>query len=156
MFKALFVVCVFIAGMAAGMYSLPILVAFKSEPAQVAKDYQHEALLEGMFRSDLAGNDWLHWGEGRVTLSQDSLHFSNVNIAPGPDYSVYLTTEMVEDEQQFEAIKRKAQWVSKVKMFTGNHVFELPQDIELSHYKAVVIWCDAFGEFITAAELSAL
>ena len=30
----------------------------------------------------------------------------------------------------------------------------VPADVDVSAFPAVLIWCEAFGEFITAAELS--
>jgi len=40
--------------------------------------------------------------------------------------------------------------VAEVKTFDGFNL-ELAEDIDLTRYNAVVIWCEAFGEFISAA-----
>jgi hypothetical protein len=72
------------------------------------------------------------------------------SLAPGPDYKLYLTTELVLTEQEFLAVKADAVRVGDVRTF-DNFILAVPQEIDLENYKAVVIWCESFGEFITAA-----
>jgi hypothetical protein len=42
--------------------------------------------------------------------------------------------------------------VAPIKAFR-NFAVDVPDDIDVSAYKAVLIWCEAFSQFITAAEL---
>jgi len=48
-------------------------------------------------------------------------------------------------------IKKAAQYVAEVKSFK-NFVIEVPSNIDVSKYNTVVIWCESFNEFITAAK----
>jgi hypothetical protein len=73
-------------------------------------------------------------------------------IAPGPDYRLYLTPSFVENEEAFLAIKDKSVMVSPINAYK-NFSFEILAGISARSYPAVLIWCEAFGEFITAATL---
>ena len=71
-------------------------------------------------------------------------------LAPGPDYRLYLAPSYVENEAEFLAIKAQSLEVGPVKTFNGfafNNVSAL-RDPALN---TLVIWCEAFGEFITSA-----
>lgn len=138
-----------LAGFAAGIYALPILTAPDAPSEAEVRRLADEALYAGRFRRDLAGSDALHWGEGTVALRADSISLAG-RIAPGPDYRLYLAPEFVEDEAGFERIKGQAAEVGPVRTF-DNFVVTLPAGVDLARYNTVVVWCEAFGEFITAA-----
>lgn len=72
-------------------------------------------------------------------------------LAPGPDYNLYLSPEFVETEADFNRIKASMVQVGEVKTFE-NFVVQVPQGVDPSRYNAVIIWCETFGEFITAAK----
>jgi hypothetical protein len=72
------------------------------------------------------------------------------SIAPGPDYRLYLSPEFVETEADFEVLKSKMVQVGPVKTFE-NFIVPIPKGIDPSDYNSVIIWCEAFGQFITAA-----
>ena len=46
-------------------------------------------------------------------------------------------------------VKDQSARVGDVRTF-DNFIVSIPDGIELEDYKAVVIWCESFGEFITA------
>ncbi len=71
-------------------------------------------------------------------------------LAPGPDYKLYLSPQFVETEADFNRLKPQMQRVGDVKTFE-NFLVKVPQDINPAQYNTVVIWCESFGEFITAA-----
>ena len=74
-------------------------------------------------------------------------------IAPGPDYRLYLISSFADDEASFLAIKDRAVQIAEIKAFTNFNVM-VPAHVDVSAFPAVLIWCEAFGDFITAAELS--
>ncbi|MCV6589274.1 MAG: DM13 domain-containing protein [Marinobacterium sp.] len=149
----LMAVVIFSAGFAAGMYSLPILQAARLSPPVVVGFTGQEPARTGQFRDDLPGNDFLHWGRGQVRVTDSVIAFEGVELAPGPDYRLYLLPEPVEDEAAFLKIKSEAVNVAAVQTFRGNAQYALPVGIDSSQYQAVLVWCEAFGEFITMAEL---
>jgi hypothetical protein len=137
------------AGFAAGIYALPILIAPEA-PAQATVDAAVSAAqFKGQFRRDLAGSDALHWGEGEVAVGPESITLRG-RLAPGPDYKLYLSPEFVETEAAFEALKPKMLRVGDVKTF-DHFTLPLAPGTDLSRYRAVVVWCETFREFITAA-----
>ena len=83
-------------------------------------------------------------------VTPDSVSLSGA-ISPGPDYRLYLVPEFVEDEAGFEAVKAQAFEVGPVKTFE-NFIVALPAGVDVSRYNTVVVWCESFGEFITAAQ----
>ncbi|MFK7965240.1 MAG: DM13 domain-containing protein [Burkholderiaceae bacterium] len=136
------------AGFAGGIYALPILIAPDSPTVEAVDAVAANAQFKGEFKRELAGSDALHWGEGSVAISSTAISHMG-ELAPGPDYKLYLSPEFVETEEEFEKLKSKMARVGDVKTFT-NFVVDVPSSIDVSQYNTVVIWCEAFGEFITA------
>ncbi|SLN64769.1 Electron transfer DM13 [Falsiruegeria litorea R37] len=137
-------------GFALGVYFLPILTAPKSPDAAVLEQNAQDALFTAEFTRDLKGSDFLHWGEGTVSIT-DAQIVHQGELAPGPDYMMYLVPEFVEDEDGFWAVKDRAQRIGPVKTFDGV-MLDIPQDVDVTQFDTVLIWCEAFGEFITAAK----
>ena len=146
-FSHLFVLAI---GFGLGVYFLPILTAPKSLEISKIDEFQKEALYKTEFVKDLRGSDLLHWGEAEVTISNNIITVKG-SIAPGPDYKLYLTYKFVEHEDEFLPIKSEAKYVAEVKTFK-NFVINIPSDININDYNTVVIWCESFEEFITAAK----
>lgn len=137
-------------GFALGVYLLPILTAPEGPDKAMLASTAKSALFTSTFKRDLKGSDFLHWGEGTVSVtSQKIVH--DGNLAPGPDYKLYLTKTFVEDEAQFIKAKPEAQLVGSVKTFNG-FILDVPPGVDVNSYSTVVVWCEAFGEFITAAK----
>ena len=75
------------------------------------------------------------------------------SVSPGPEYRLYFAPIFVETEESFLAIKSQSVEVGSNKAFT-NFTLQLPNGVNVGGFPAVVIWCEAFSQFITAAELS--
>jgi hypothetical protein len=71
-------------------------------------------------------------------------------IAPGPDYKLYLSPEFVETEADFQRLKPKMARLGDVKTFE-NFIVPVPAGIDPKAYTTVIVWCESFGQFITAA-----
>lgn len=143
-------VFVLIVGFALGVYLLPIITAPKSLDREMLATTAQDALFKASFNRDLKGSDFLHWGEGSVSVTARKIVHQG-KLAPGPDYKLYLVKEFVEDEEQFLKIKPDAQLVGDVKTFDG-FLLNVPQDVDVASYSTVIVWCEAFGEFISAAK----
>lgn len=136
-------------GFALGIYLLPILTAPESPSDAEVVAASQQAMYSGRFRRDLEGSDFLHWGEGQVSITEKKISFMG-SIAPGPDYQLYLTPELVQTETAFNAVKARSARIGPVKTF-DNFILEIPPGVDPGAYRAVVVWCESFGEFITAA-----
>ncbi|MEP6390281.1 MAG: DM13 domain-containing protein [Halioglobus sp.] len=137
-------------GFALGIYALPILMAPEAPSSEKVVELQSQSIYRGDFRRDLADSDFLHWGEGKVAVGNDSITLMG-SIAPGPDYRLYLSPEFVETEANFVKLKSTMVQVGPVKTFE-NFVVSVPAGVDISSYNTVIIWCEAFGQFITAAQ----
>lgn len=138
-----------VAGFALGIYLLPILTA---PPAPTTAEVQAAAAgarYKGEFRRNLEGSDALHWGEGQVTVTPQSVTLAG-RIAPGPAYRLYLVPEFVETHDDFLRVKARSLNAGDIKTFE-NFIVPLPPGTPLENYTAVVVWCEAFSQFITAA-----
>lgn len=137
-------------GFALGIYLLPIIIAPPSVDKAMLESSAENALFEAEFTKDLTGSDFLHWGTGKVAVSATKIvHMGE--LAPGPDYIVYLVPEFVEDEAGFNAIKEQSAAIGSVKTFDG-FISDIPQGVDVGAYNTVLVWCETFGEFITAAK----
>ena len=92
------------AGFAAGVYTLPILIAPSAPSSEQVAASQQQARYHGTFRRDLQDSDRLHWGEGKVSIGPDAVSLMG-KLAPGPDYQLYLSPEFVETEADFARLK---------------------------------------------------
>lgn len=141
---------VFAAGFALGVYLLPILTAPPSLDRGMLAEMAKAARYTGTFKRDLKGSDRLHWGEGQVSVTASSVVHEG-RLAPGPDYKLYLVPEFVDDEAGFLKLKDKSLRVGDVKRFDG-FVLELPPGTNIDAYTTALVWCEAFGQFISAAK----
>lgn len=138
-----------LAGFAAGIYALPILIAPAAPTATELSAATARVQFKGQFRRDLKDSDALHWGEGVVSVATNAIALTG-KLAPGPDYKLYLSPEFVETEADFKRLKSRMVRVGDVKTFE-NFVVPVPPGIDPANYAAVIIWCETFSEFITAA-----
>ncbi len=134
-------------GFGLGVYFLPILTAPPPPDAAKLEEMAGQALYSAEFTRDLRGSDFAHWGEGTISLSASEITHQG-KLAPGPDYKLYLTKGLVDHEDSFD--RANAVRVGDVKSFAG-FILEVPDGIDVNAYDSVLIWCEAFSEFITAA-----
>jgi len=150
LFLTLSHIFVFVAGIGLGIYLLPILMAESAPPPTAVLDAERSASFRGEFRTDLKGSDLLHWGEGEVFVTPKQIAHRG-RLSPGPDYKLYLAPDFVDDEASFLAIKEKSLRIGDVKGFSG-FIAPVPEGLDVNAYSTVVIWCERFGRFISAAK----
>lgn len=138
-----------VIGFIAGVYMLPILTAPPPPSTTDVAAQAGGAEFKGEFRRDLEDSDFLHWGEGIVSVTRRSIVLLG-RIAPGPDYKLYLSPEFVETEADFLRLKPRMARVGDVKTF-DNFIVPVPDSVDPADYTTVIVWCEAFGQFITAA-----
>jgi hypothetical protein len=137
-------------GFALGVYLLPILTAPPSPDAATLEAMAEDAVYTAELAQDLRGHDLLHWGEGTVSLTASQIVHEG-ELAPGPDYMVYLVPAFVEHEDEFLPLKDQSRVIGSVKTFEG-FALDIPGDVNLEDYTTVLVWCEAFSEFIAAAQ----
>jgi hypothetical protein len=137
------------AGFTLGVYFLPILIAPPPPPAADVQAAAKAASYKGEFRRQMGDSDALHWGEGTVFVSAESISLQG-RVSPGPDYKLYLSPEFVETRAHFNRVKPQMARVGDVKTFE-NFILRVPPGIDPAKYTTVVVWCETFGMFISAA-----
>ena len=137
-------------GFALGIYALPILTAPKGPSSDEVKSSVSGAEYKAEFRRDLKGSDFLHWGEGTVSVGKSAVSLMG-KVAPGPDYKLYLVPEFVETEEDFFRVKDRSLRIGDVKTFE-NFIVPVPASADISQYNTVLVWCESFSQFISAAK----
>ena len=61
---------------------------------------------------------------------------------------MYLTQGLVDHEDTFD--RSLAVQIGDVKSFSG-FIVDVPAGVDVEAYDSILVWCEAFGEFITAA-----
>ena len=136
-------------GFAAGIYTLPILTAPPSPENAVVEALAPDARFSARFTRDLAGSDFLHWGEGNVIITEQHVALLG-ELAPGPAYKLYFSPVFVDDEASFLANKASMRVAGSIDTFSNFQV-AIPEGLNPADFTTVVVWCDSFNEFITAA-----
>ena len=137
-------------GVSIGIYTLPILIAPPAPSDAEIKAISSQASFTAQFSKERKDSDTLHWGEGTVSVGSKFITLIG-ELAPGPDYKLYLSSQFLETEADFNRLKNTMVRVGDVKTFE-NFAVKVPESIDPSRYNSVVIWCEAFGQFITSAK----
>ena len=69
-------------GVALGIYLLPILIAPEAPSDTEVAMVSSKAIFSAQFEKDLPGSDFLHWGEGELSISARRVSFTG-KLAPG-------------------------------------------------------------------------
>jgi hypothetical protein len=137
-------------GFVAGVYTLPILTAPPAPDRAALQATASTALFKGRFDRQLKGSDFLHWGEGEVRIMPERIAHEG-RLAPGPDYKLYLAPSFVETKEEFLKMKAQSRRIGDVRSFEG-FILDVPSGTDVKAYTTVVIWCEAFNQFISAAK----
>ena len=71
-------------------------------------------------------------------------------LAPGPDYKLYFSPEFVDTKEAFLRVKARSLRAGDIRTFE-NFVVPVPEGIDPALYTSVIVWCESFSQFITAA-----
>lgn len=138
-----------VLGVALGIYLLPILTEPEGPSASEVSASSQQALYKTQFHKNVAGSNMIHWGEGTVSISETSISLKG-SLAPGPDYFLYLTKNLVDTRDSFLQIKADSLKVGPVRTF-DNFIVPLDESVDLEQYAGIVVWCETFSQFITSA-----
>ena len=133
-----------------GVYTLPIIMATPDPTAGALALTIKNTRYVATISDSLQDSDWLHWGEGRFSLGDDYIVFQG-KLAPGPAYRLYLSPTFIETEEDFLLQRSNMVEVGNVNSF-ANYILTVLTDISIEDYNSVIIWCESFNQFITAAQ----
>ncbi len=108
-------------------------------------------------RGNFADVDASHKGSGVATIyegttGQRLLRLTDFEVTNGPDMKVWLVTAPA---PKSSADVKNSEWVSlgRLKGNIGEQNYDIPADVEVSRFGAVVIWCEQFSILFSAASL---
>jgi hypothetical protein len=129
------------------------VVSAPQAPAATAAPSEPIALSAGSFTRI----DDLHQAEGSATIYQlpdgkRVLRLENFNSANGPDLLVSLSGHPMPRSSD-QAHGQGYVELAALKANQGNQNYDIPDDLNLSRFKSVVIYCRAFSVVFSTAEL---
>lgn len=101
--------------------------------------------------------DFIHYGQGSVNVYKDKHQYEillnkDFKVGPGPAFHVFLAdAKNIKTNAAFKDSKKYD--LGMLKSFQGSQIYSIPPHINLSKIRSVVIWCVAFSQLITSAEL---
>lgn len=137
------------AGTGLGIYLLPILTAQENASLNEINDVKKLAKYKGEFNRNQKGSDVFHWAEGELYVTDSEIAFKG-QVAPGPDYKIYLTKAQAVDKNSFLEMKKEAVLIGELKNF-GNFRKSIPASVNVNEFTTVQIWCERFSKFIGSA-----
>ncbi|WP_375569272.1 DM13 domain-containing protein [Ahrensia marina] len=101
--------------------------------------------------------DRAHQGAGNALLLQTAtgshlMRFTEFEVTNGPDLEVWL----VADDTPFSSgAVLASEWVSlgQLKGNIGDQTYTIPDDVDVSQFGSVVIWCEQFSVLFSVATL---
>lgn len=87
-------------------------------------------------------------GSASIDLDLTTLSLTTFKTDSGPDLNIYLSATIPDADSDFIDL-------GNIKGIDGNFSYDLPDNVDYTHYKYVVVWCVAFSVNFGYAELEA-
>jgi hypothetical protein len=142
------------AGFALGVFAYPYIF-LADIVATETLDRQSAGALVAQGRFIHANpSDPIHYGRGNVSVYRNVLRLeSDFEVGPGPKFHVYLVPE-TNVTTATPVARTKFVDLGRLKAFKGAQNYSVPEDVKLTDYPHVVIWCEQFGVLISPARLA--
>lgn len=136
-----------------------IMTAAESAPDKEMSEDMPEAEPVVIASGEFRDADAVHKGSGDALLyalpdGRHLIRFENFRTTNGPDLVVYLAKHpspaSADDVTDGGFLS-----LGKLKGNVGNQNYVLPDNIDVSEYGSVVIWCELFGVLFSPADLAA-
>jgi len=155
MFKKVLIILIAIVIIGVGYYLLsPLFINVKVDeaiPVINSEKAVTPAILETEKKVAQVIGTFGHSASGTVRIVSDGtdtyIRYENFKTINGPDIFIYLANDL--EAKDFVSLGR-------VKATEGNVNYKIPDDIKVSDYKYVMVWCKAFGVLFNYADISSL
>ena len=124
----------------------------------VSEGLPAELMVSTVAAGQFSDADAVHKGSGTASLLETPggagiIRFTDFEVTNGPDLEVWLVKDA--DIQSSDDVL-ESEWVSlgQLKGNIGDQNYLIPEDIDISQYGSVVIWCEQFSVLFSAAELA--
>lgn len=127
-------------------FLLCIAIATSLLFSSCAKDDQATPPANPAFRGDFVSA--AHKTSGIATIDQEktTLTLTNFKTDSGPDLNIYLTSSLGAITSDFIDL-------GNIKGVKGNYNYDLPENLDYTQYKFVIVWCVDFDVNFGYAEL---
>ena len=153
---------ILLIGIAIGVLGTIVAYPFIFPPPEVnetVSDIEHKRKLFSATFIHPNPSDTVHWGRGGVSLYEQDKRVEiflqeDFEVGPGPNYWVYLSDDAgIVSRQAFRDATTFE--IGKLKSFSGSQVYRVPESVDFTGVKSVVVWCKTFGQLIPSADLRA-
>lgn len=100
------------------------------------------------FKGDFVSSAHPTSGVASINQEETTLSLTNFNSDSGPDLNIYLASGISNVVSDFIDL-------GDIKGIDGNYTYTLPDNVDYTDYKYVVVWCVAFDVNFGYAELVA-
>jgi hypothetical protein len=138
------------AGFAVGVYALPILTASTGPSVADVAAQASVAAYKGQFRRDSERQRCLALGR-RHGVGREPEHRAGRQAGARARLQAVPVAGVRRNEADFNRLKPSMQRVGEVKTFE-NFLVQLPSGVDVSRFNTVIVWCETFGQFISAAK----
>ena len=142
------------AGFAAGIYLLPLLIAAAPPSDLELSVIEDDAVYVAEFSREHPSSDFLHWGAGKLFLSNHAAGFKGA-LSPAPDLTLYISSADIRTPEDFARERSGMKALGRIRSF-NDFLVPFGQEHELTAMRSVIVWCDSFDQFITSAALRRL
>ncbi|MFK7792143.1 MAG: DM13 domain-containing protein [Devosiaceae bacterium] len=124
----------------------------------VSEALPDELMVDVVAEGSFQGADRAHQGSGNAMLLQTAtgahlMRFTEFEVTNGPDLEVWLVadTEPTSSRDVLDST-----WVSlgMLKGNIGDQTYTIPDDVDVSQYGSVVVWCEQFSVLFSVASLA--
>jgi hypothetical protein len=101
--------------------------------------------------------DPVHYGKGSVAVYKAKNQYEillneDFKVGPGPAFHLFLSdAKDIKTERSFKHSRKYD--LGALKSFQGSQVYVVPNHINMSKVRSVVVWCVSFSKLITSANL---
>lgn len=139
-------------GVAIGFFLFPFVFPPPPAAETLSETDRSQPVASGTFiHAD--PSDPIHWGRGRVGVYQRAVFLeSDFEVGPGPAFHVYLVPKAnIRSEEDMEGVMYID--LGGLRAFKGSQRYPIPDGLDLSNYRSVIIWCERFSVLISPADL---
>lgn len=111
-----------------------------------SKDDKVDPNPEAAFKGDFVSAVHTTSGIASINDAETTLSLTNFNTDSGPDLNIYLASSIANVVNDFVDL-------GDIKGIDGNYTYTLPDNVDYTDYKYVVVWCVAFDVNFGYAEL---
>jgi hypothetical protein len=140
-------------GVALGFFFFPFVFPPPPAAEQLSEADRSPLVATGTF-IHANPSDPIHYGKGKVSVYQRTVFLEpDFEVGPGPAFHVYLVPK-ANVRTADDVTKEMYVDLGGLRSFKGSQRYPIPDGVDLTKYRSVVIWCERFSVLISPADLT--